>query len=189
MRATTLFRAMARNNAYANRRLGTAMAALTEDDFAAPRTGFFPSLQATANHILEVDLYYVDALTEGGRGTAVFERFTPFSHVAALYRLQQEVDGRLVAFTDALTDYDLARRVVTDRGPLGRVPERVDALLLHLVQHQIHHRGQLHAMLSGTSVAPPQLDEWFLDFDAAARREDEEALGYSGGSSPVRDRR
>jgi len=28
--------------------------------------------------------------------------------------------------------------------------------------HQIHHRGQAHAMLSGTSLAPPQLDEWFL---------------------------
>ncbi len=43
--------------------------------------------------------------------------------------------------------------------------ERIDAVLPHLFQHQIHHRGQAHAMLSSTGVAPPQLDEFFLDFD------------------------
>ena len=40
-------------------------------------------------------------------------------------------------------------------------------LLLHLFQHQIHHRGQAHAMLSGTEVAPPQLDEFHLALDAS----------------------
>jgi uncharacterized damage-inducible protein DinB len=36
---------------------------------------------------------------------------------------------------------------------------------MHLFQHQLHHRGQVHAMLSGTRVAPPQLDEYFLSAD------------------------
>ena len=40
----------------------TACKALTPDEFAAPRTGFFPSLRATLNHILWVDVYYIDAL-------------------------------------------------------------------------------------------------------------------------------
>jgi hypothetical protein len=39
--------------------------------------------------------------------------------------------------------------------------ERRDRLLMHLFQHQIHHRGQAHAMLSATAVRPPQLDEFF----------------------------
>ena len=43
--------------------------------------------------------------------------------------------------------------------------ETIGNTLLHLFQHQIHHRGQAHAMLAGTSVAPPQLDEFFLEFD------------------------
>jgi uncharacterized damage-inducible protein DinB len=60
---------------------------------------------------------------------------------------------------------DLDRRVVTDRGEARAVTERIDALLAHLFQHQIHHRGQAHAMLAGTAVAPPQLDEFFLDWD------------------------
>ena len=45
------------------------------------------------------------------------------------------------------------------------ISERTDAILAHLFQHQIHHRGQAHAMLAGTAVPPPQLDEFFLDYD------------------------
>jgi uncharacterized damage-inducible protein DinB len=56
--------------------------------------------------------------------------------------------------------------------------ERVDRLLLHLFQHQIHHRGQIHAMLSGTHVTPPQLDEYYLDGDAALRAADEDRLTF-----------
>ena len=48
---------MARNNVWANHRLLTACAGLTPEEFAAPRTGFFPSIQATLNHILVIDLF------------------------------------------------------------------------------------------------------------------------------------
>ncbi len=54
---------------------------------------------------------------------------------------------------------------MTDRGADGRVPERVDRLLLHLFQHQVHRRGQAHVQLSHAGVAPPQLDEFFIDYD------------------------
>ncbi|MEM9239405.1 MAG: damage-inducible protein DinB, partial [Pseudomonadota bacterium] len=48
-------------------------------------------------------------------------------------------------------------------------------------QHQIHHRGQVHCMLSGTSVAPPQLDEFYLAWepDQKLREPDLEAMGMS----------
>ena len=52
-------------------------------------------------------------------------------------------------------------------------------MLAHLFVHQIHHRGQVHAMLSGTGVAPPQLDEFFLSQDAALRRPELAALGLA----------
>ena len=53
------------NNGWANHRLLAACVRLSQADFVAPRTGFFPSLRATLNHILIIDLFYVDAL-EGG---------------------------------------------------------------------------------------------------------------------------
>jgi uncharacterized damage-inducible protein DinB len=59
------FRAMAYNNAWANHRLLTACARLTQAELEASRTSFFPSIRATLNHILIIDWFYVDNL-EGG---------------------------------------------------------------------------------------------------------------------------
>ena len=74
------FVAMARNNAWANHRPLSACEALTVEESAALRTGFSPSLHATLNHILDVDLHHVTAL-----------------------------DKRLIAFWGRQTDASLAR--------------------------------------------------------------------------------
>jgi uncharacterized damage-inducible protein DinB len=52
-------------------------------------------------------------------------------------------------------------------------------LLLHLFQHQIHHRGQAHAMLSGTGIKPPQLDEFFSAAEASLRATEFKELGWT----------
>jgi len=59
------------------------------------------------------------------------------------------------------------------------VHETVTRFLAHLFQHQIHHRGQAHAMLAGTHVKPPQLDEFFCANEAHLRAPELAALGYS----------
>ena len=76
---------------------------------------------------------------------------------------QEALDQHLIAFCRALPPDRATARVATDRGTAGRVTERIDHLLLHLFQHQVHHRGQAHAMLSSTTVKPPQLDDFLLD--------------------------
>jgi len=155
---------MARNNAYANERLYEACCRLSLDAFAAQRAGFFPSIRETLNHSWEVDRYYLDALREEGRGLSVYE--TPHLETAGELRAAQEVlDRMLIGFCDGLTVMDLEHKVSQDRGKNGRFEETIANTLLHLFQHQTHHRGQVHAMLAGTDVAPPQLDEFFLDFD------------------------
>lgn len=161
------FRDMAANNAWANRRLLSACAALDPGEFSAPRTGFFPSIRETLAHNLMVDLYYLDALEEAGGGRESREAFLPPKNCADLMFAQEKTDQRLSAFCERLGADDLARRLPVDRGDEGVVAERIDHLLAHLFQHQIHHRGQAHCMLSGTSVPPPQLDEFFLDYDRA----------------------
>lgn len=170
-------RRMARNNLWSNHRLHGAVAALRPGEFEAARTAFFPSIRATLNHILSVDLYYLDMLEEAGEGLAILERFVDYADPAALAAAQLGLDRRLVGFCDRIGEADLDRRVLSDRGADGRIPERIGDLLAHLFIHDIHHRGQVHAMLSGTSVAPPQLDEFFLDFDLKLRRDEVAALG------------
>jgi uncharacterized damage-inducible protein DinB len=173
------FRAMAYNNAWANHRLLAACARLTQAELEAPRTGFFPSIRATLNHILIIDWFYVDSLEGGWLGPKAWADPTPCAAAAALQREQAAVDRRLIAVCAALTEAALSGEVRINRGDAGIQVERRDRLLLHLFQHQIHHRGQAHTMLAGTTVEPPQLDEFFAAGEASLRAAEFAALGWS----------
>lgn len=160
--AIGFFSLQARNNAWAGATLWEVCAGLSPAAFAAPRPGFFGSIRRTLNHIYDIDRYYLDALENGGEGRAVFDRAEE-PDAASLRTLQAAHDRRLIAYCDGLDDAALTARCVTQR-PEGPVEERVDHTLLHLFQHQVHHRGQVHAMLSHAGVAPPQLDDFYLEF-------------------------
>ncbi|TIL29017.1 DinB family protein [Mesorhizobium sp.] len=175
------FSRMARNNLWSNDRLYRAVLQLEPGEFEAERTSFFPSIMATLNHILAVDHLYLDFL-EGGVGAAAHDDFVPFDEPQALFDAQGASDRRLIAFCDHLSAADLDRHVITDRREDGKIPERIGDLLAHLFIHDIHHRGQVHAMLSGTSVKPPQLDEFFLDYDPKLRRAEVERLAIDDGN-------
>ena len=170
-------RIQAHANRLANHRLHAAMAALTQADFHAPRTGFFPSLAATLNHILAVDEYYVGALHREPDLPARYDAFVPEPSLAALARRQRACDERLIAFCAALDDTGCDTIVDMDRGPHVQ-RDRVGHVLAHVFMHQTHHRGQAHTMLSGSVVAPPQLDEFLMPSDAKFRVADMAALGW-----------
>jgi uncharacterized damage-inducible protein DinB len=168
MDAVLPYRAMAYNNAWANHRLLTACLRLSQAEFIAPRTGFFPSLRATLNHILIIDRFYIDAMAGGTLGPAAWAEREPCATAAGLQAAQTEMDQRLIATVEALNPTTLQHIVAVHRG--DRIQhERMDRLLLHLFQHQTHHRGQAHAMMSGTTVPPPQLDEFFPAEEAKLR--------------------
>ena len=179
------FFTMACNNAWANHRLLNACARLSQADFAAARTSFFPSIKATLNHNLTVDWYYVDALERAFRGDApntAVERFfdpeEPFAACAELQAAQRTTDRRLIDACAALTEAQLEMPVPVQRRA-GIEAENATRLLAHLFQHQIHHRGQAHAMLAGTPVKPPQLDEFFCTNEAHLRVAELAELGLS----------
>ena len=177
MFAATHLRAMARNNAWSNHRLLNACRELSQDEFEAKRVSFFPSLQLTLNHILLVDWYYLDGLEKGGRGLSIFESEVPFPTLSDLAVAQRATDTRLVRYCDSLTEEALEEVVTFDRGEHGLHREAVHAVLTHVFVHQIHHRGQAHAMLAGTRIKPPQLDEFFLAWDAPLREHELNELG------------
>ena len=178
MDAVLPYRAMAYNNGWANHRLLTACAQLSQADFVAPRTGFFPSLRATLNHILIIDRFYIDAMEGGTLGPAAWADPEPCETAIMLQDAQREMDRRLIVVVARLGTADLNRIVDIHRGDhIQR--ERIDRLLLHLFQHQVHHRGQAHAMLSATKVSPPQLDEFFATGEAPLRAAEFAELGWS----------
>lgn len=176
---------MACNNAWANHRLLGACAKLTQEEFTAKRSGFFPSIRATLNHILTVDWYYLDAIERAYRNDSpnreagkFFDPEEPCATLGALSIEQHATDRRLVTLCAALTDADVDRPVPIVRAS-GVHMESATRLLAHLFQHQIHHRGQAHAMLAGTSVPPPQLDEFFCANEAQLRADELAEIGLS----------
>lgn len=173
------FLAQAQNNQWSNRRLLSACFALSQEEYVSKRTSFFPSIEKTLLHIVDVDQFYLAALEfdiEGQRN-----ELPDTLSLHALSQLQAAADARLIAYCERLDDQSLSRQARVVRAE-GIVLERVDCLLLHLFQHQIHHRGQVHAMLSGTRVAPPQLDEFYLDGDLPLRATDEERFSWPPGN-------
>jgi uncharacterized damage-inducible protein DinB len=171
------FVAMAHNNAWANHRLLSACEALTQEEFAAPRQGFFPSLRATFNHILWVDQYYIDAVAGEDALRRYGEPAPDFADARTLREAQAASDKRLIAVCEGQTDASLAADCILPRPNRKPPPSTTANVLEHLFQHQIHHRGQAHAMLSGTRIKPPQLDEFFLAGEEELRREELRALG------------
>ena len=173
---------MAYQNAWANHRLAKAWGLLSSAELAAPRVSFFPSLRDTLNHILTCDWFYVDALERELRGDPPHPDCNvffaePCNSSADLAREQVLVDRRLIAYCEQMRDVDLGKMVTIAR----ETPQHDSRLRLlsHLFEHQIHHRGQVHAMLSGTSVAPPQLDEFFCAGEAHLRAQDFAELGWT----------
>jgi uncharacterized damage-inducible protein DinB len=156
---------MAKNNAWSNLRLYAACRTLDAAALGAPRTSFFPSILETLQHLWIVDEYYVDGLERGGRGAKVWLDEGKLTEIEGLWSAQRAVDRRLSAVCERfMNDEDLEARIALERSK-GPVVDRARDILAHLFVHQIHHRGQVHAMLAGTTVKPPQLDEYFLALD------------------------
>lgn len=171
-------RIQAHANHLANRRLHAAMASLTRDELHAPRVGFFPSLMATLQHILVVDVYYLAALHGEADMVAQADGLQPHDSLSTLAPAQAQVDQRLISFCAALDDHSVDAEVrMQRRSHVQR--DRAGHVLAHLLMHQTHHRGQVHAMLSGTSVAPPQLDEFLMPSEGHLRTQDMLALGWT----------
>jgi uncharacterized damage-inducible protein DinB len=184
-RLSRQLRAAAYNNAWANHRLLRACAQLPQQDFEAQRSGFFPSIKATLNHILTVDWFYIDALERNLRGApphpdyqSFFRPEQPYAVPDELWQAQRASDQRLIAYASALTD-DMLDEIVVIRRIGHEQRDTRERLLAHLYQHQIHHRGQVHNMLSSTPVAPPQLDEFYAAGEAPLRAQDFAELGWT----------
>ncbi|MGI9437545.1 MAG: DinB family protein [Geminicoccaceae bacterium] len=149
---------MARYNQWANQRLYNACEQLSANAYHQPRPAFFGSIHGTLNHILVGDLLWL-ARIERKDAAALKLDDQLHDDLAALKPARIDQDEHIVALTASYGDDDIAvsitYRTVTD-------PQEMTAPLhlcwLHLFNHQTHHRGQIHDMLSQTEVAPPPLD-------------------------------
>ena len=151
------FQRMAAYNRWANTRLYEAVGTLSPEEFAAPRSGFFPSLLKTLNHILVGDTVWMGRLDGTGSSITSLDQIL-HTELAALKPARAAMDARIVAFVDAVAPERLEENLVYRTVAGDPMTTQVAQVLAHFFNHQTHHRGQAHAMLSSTEVVPPSLD-------------------------------
>ena len=148
---------MAAYNRWANARLYEAVGKLSPEAFAAPRTGYFPSLLKTLNHILVGDQVWMGRLEGTGSSITSLDQVL-HTDFAALKAARIAMDNRIVAYVDAVVPARLEEDLVYRTMAGDPMRTQVGQVLAHFFNHQTHHRGQAHAMLSSTEIAPPSLD-------------------------------
>ncbi len=152
------FEQLAAYNKWANARLYEAAFALPDTEYRRDVGAFFKSLHGTLNHVLVGDRIWMKRLT--GEGTAP-NRLDAILHEdrPSLARARADEDERIIRYVTSLDDAALASvlKYATTAGIAFDQP-RAD-VLSHFFNHQTHHRGQAHTILSiVTRKEPPSLD-------------------------------
>jgi uncharacterized damage-inducible protein DinB len=161
------FRMFAAYNAWANERIYEAAAALTPEEYTRGTGAFFGSMMGTLNHLLAADRIWMKRFTGEGDAPKTLDAVL-FPALAALRVARRTEDQRIVDWVDSLDEKQLAGRftytAITD---MRTVSQRIAPALAHFFNHQTHHRGQAHTIL--TSLGKPSL---VLDLVHFQRTED-----------------
>jgi len=158
------FRQLSRYNAWANERIYAACAKLSDEERKRRRPSFFGSIHRTLNHILVGDRIWLSRLDGKPHGVTSLDQEL-YGDFEELRHARKAEDARLSAVVGGYKDEDL-KRVLAYRSMAGdarSVP--MVQVLGHIFNHQTHHRGQIHGLISDTPVAPPSLDLVNLDWD------------------------
>ncbi|AYD00428.1 DinB family protein [Neorhizobium sp. NCHU2750] len=165
------FQMLADYNRWANGRVYDACALLADEDYRSDRGAFFGSAHRTLNHLLVADRIWLRRIT--GTGTAPMElNVILYEDLAELRRAREAEDERFVTLMGSLEPDAFARTVrYTPITVQKEMNEPLGGMLAHVFNHQTHHRGQAHTIL--TSLGQPSV---VLDMIAFLRNEGKQWL-------------
>lgn len=162
------FRMFAGYNAWANARLFAAVAELSDADYRADRGVFFKSVHGTLNHLLVTDRIWLKRCSDLGDAPDRLDAIL-FEAFADLKAAREQEDRNILSYIAGL---DAAALAGTIRYRRASTPEMFEQdlapVLAHWFNHQTHHRGQAHAMLTGLTGVAPELDLLFYQRAIAA---------------------
>ncbi len=145
-------------NAWANRRIYDAAAGLTVEEWQRDTGTFFKSLMGTLNHILVADRIWLKRMTGEGDAPTKLDAII-HAEFGKLQKAREAEDRRIIDWIGGLREADLAGRftyiTVTD---VRTVSQRLAPALSHLFNHQTHHRGHAHAILTALGKPSVTLD-------------------------------
>lgn len=151
------FARMARYNRLANQVLYEACSRLSDATRKQRRPAFFGSIHVTLNHILVGDRIWL-ARFENRAAPAIALDSVLYEAFSDLRAARAAEDAHIEAFVAGLDPAFAGGRVRYVNYSGKACDDPADLLLAHFFNHQTHHRGQVHDMLSQTELPPPSLD-------------------------------
>jgi uncharacterized damage-inducible protein DinB len=150
----THFAMLANYNAWANERLFRMARALPDEMYRRQVGAYFKSLHGTLNHLLVADRIWMRRLTGVGDHPDMLNAIL-FDDLPSLHAARVEEDGRIIGFVQGLEES--AFEEMCDYRTLNGTPQRQHRreILAHLFNHETHHRGQAHAILTVLGVSEP----------------------------------
>lgn len=161
------FEMFAAYNTWANRRLYDAAAEMDDAALKAPAGGFFGSLFGTLSHLLIGDQAWMRRFDGEGPVPTSMEGL-PHDALSSLRAAREAMDERITGYIDTLpeTEFTADMTFSTVTGPKNMTLRR-DHALAHFFNHQTHHRGQCHHMLTAAGRDAPPLDLLFYQWEIA----------------------
>jgi len=152
------FRQLADYNHWANLRLYGAALEMPEETYRRSTGVFFNSLHGTLNHLLLTDRIWLKRLTGTGEHPDRLNAIL-YENRQELLRARMAEDARLIGVIAGYADADLGKPISYQTTSGKAYTQPLQDILLHLFNHQTHHRGQAHACCSIlTGAEPPPLD-------------------------------
>lgn len=156
------FTMMAGYNAWANERLYGIARQLPDGQYRRDVGAYFKSLHGTLNHILVADLIWMHRLTGTGDRPGSLDEIV-FDDLPSLWAARQQMDQRIMSYVEGLSGAQFEE--MWDYRTLNGTSwkQRRRETLAHLFNHQTHHRGQAHAILTMIGISePPGLDLLYM---------------------------
>ncbi len=156
-----VFLTMANYNTWTNAHIFALCAKLSEQEYRKDLGAFFGSVHNTLNHILLVDILWLGRLK--GENIGHIHALDQILHddLESLSEARVKGDQALIDYIRNLQGGDLERTFSYTRMNGISDTGTVQDILLTLFNHQTHHRGQVHAMLTQSGIAKsdmPDLD-------------------------------
>jgi uncharacterized damage-inducible protein DinB len=162
-----LMKALARFNGWANTRLYESCARLSDVDYKRDRKAFFGSIHNTLNHVLVVDRLFRGRI-EGWKPEIKALDQILHGDFDALRAARVAEDTAIVRMVDGLDPKRLAQPLKYAFMDGTPAQTQLDVVLVTMFNHQTHHRGQVHAMLTQAGIKPAPMD--IIDYEMSGGR-------------------
>ena len=145
---------MARYNAWANARLYAMAGRLTDEQYRRDVGAYFKSLHGTLNHLLVADRIWMRRMTGNGDTPTALDAIL-YDDLPSLAKARQAEDERIIAFVQSLVESQF--ELFWEYRMLNGTPQKqyLREILAHVFNHQTHHRGQAHTILTVLGVQEP----------------------------------